>query len=103
MKSGKSILLWLMLLVLLVVAYDIFQGTAETTNLSKFAFSDFLTKVDDGQVADVSIQGRVIEGHFQDGKPFSTYAPEYPDLIDKLKQNNVKIDVVPLDSKMNSV
>jgi cell division protease FtsH len=103
MKSGKNIILWVILLVLMVVAYDLFQGSSENSNFSKFAFSDFLNKVDDGQVRDVTIQGRVIEGHFHDGKSFSTYSPDYPGLIDKLKQNSIKIDAVPLESKMNSV
>ena len=102
MKS-KNIFLWVLLGVLMLVAYDLFQGAADTTNFSKYAFSDFLAKVEEGQVGDVTIQGHDIEGHFRDGKSFSTFTPDYPGLIDKLKQNNVKIDALPMESKMNSL
>ncbi len=101
-KSGRNILVWLILLVMLVVAYDLFEGGGQG-NYARFAFSDFLNRVDEGQVRDVTIQGRVLEGHFADGTAFSTYAPDYPGLVDKLEQHNVRIEAMPNDTRMNSL
>lgn len=102
-SAGKNILLWLILGILLVVAYDAFQGGVGSGSFSKYAFSDFLTKVDDHQVREVMLQGRFIEGRFIDGSGFSTYSPDYPNLIDKLKDNGVKIEVVPTESRFGSL
>lgn len=102
-KYGRNILVWVILLVMLVIAYDLFQGGNSGTNYSHFAFSDFLNRIENGQVKDVNIQGRVIEGHFADGTSFSTYAPEYPGLVDKLQQSGVRIEAMPNDTRMNSL
>ena len=49
------------------------------------------------------MQGNNVEGHLNDGSKFSSYMSNYPDLIDRLKQNNVLIEVIPLESKANSI
>ncbi len=58
-------------------------------------FSDFMTKVEAGDVAEVTIKGNVITGQLKDGKKFKTYAVEYPDMIKTLRAENVKIAVKP--------
>jgi cell division protease FtsH len=62
-----------------------------------------LNKVDDKQVSSVKVQGRQIEGVMSDGGSFSTYAPDYPGLVDRLSANGVHIEVSPPDTKMNSL
>jgi len=102
-NSGKNILIWVIVFAMFMIAYDAFQTNMGNSNYSKFAFSDFLNKVDEGQVKDVVIQGNNIEGHFIDGSKFNTYGTQYPDLVDKLKSHSVRIEVSPLDTKMNSL
>jgi cell division protease FtsH len=101
MNYKKNIIIWIIITVVLLILFDIFGG-ANYANHSNFAFSDFLNKVEEGQVTDVSIQEDKIEGHLSDGKSFTTYTPYYPKLIDNLKQQGVSITVVPRDSKMGS-
>ncbi len=58
-------------------------------------FSEFMTRLDAGEIVDVTIKGSVINGELKDGKKFKTYAAEYPDLVKTLRSNNVKISVKP--------
>lgn len=58
-------------------------------------FSEFMTKLEAGQVEEVTIKGSVISGQLKDGKKFKTFAVEYPDLVKTLRSNNVKITVRP--------
>ncbi len=58
-------------------------------------FSEFMTKLEAGQVMEVTIKGSVITGQLKDGKKFKTFAAEYPDLVKTLRSNNVKITVKP--------
>jgi len=58
-------------------------------------FSEFMTRLDAGEVEEVTIKGSVITGQLKDGKKFKTFAVEYPDLIKTLRSNNVKITVKP--------
>lgn len=60
-------------------------------------FSEFLAKVDAGEVDEVTIKENHITGRFKDGAKFRSYATTYPDLVDDLRAKNVKISVKPLD------
>ena len=42
-----------------------------------------------GRVVEVQIQGNNISGVLANGKTFSTYSPNYPELVDKLSSNGV--------------
>ncbi|MCX5749651.1 MAG: ATP-dependent zinc metalloprotease FtsH [Candidatus Saganbacteria bacterium] len=58
---------------------------------SEISFSQFLNKVDAGQVKDITIAGDVISGKTGDGKLFKTRAFNYPNLVQTLR--NKKIDI----------
>ncbi len=101
---GRNLLFWLVIIMSLVMLYNLFGDSNIANNgYTKIAFSEFLNKIDEGTVRDVTLQGNNVEGHFNDGNKFATYMPNYPDLVERLKQNGVRIDAMPLDSKMNSL
>lgn len=103
-NQGKQILIWIFIFALIVLTFNMFQGDIGSLgSREKLAFSEFLTKVDDHQVSAVKIQGKNIEGTFSDGGGFITYAADYPGMIDKLSTNGVYVDVMPPDTKMNSL
>src|SRR5437016_3494823 len=62
-------------------------------------FSEFLTAVEKGDVADVMIQGPNIRGRYQNGKGFKTFAPEDPNLVKLLRDKGVKIAAKPEDGE----
>ena len=47
-------------------------------------YFQILTSVDNGEVVRVEIQGNNIKGVLSNGNNFSTYAPNDPNLIEKL-------------------
>ena len=88
----------------MVFVYDFIQsGNINGSGASKLDFSDFMQSVDDSQVKDVTIQGNYIEGHLNNGVAFSTYSPaNYFGLVDSLRSKGTRIEVLPLETKMNS-
>ena len=70
---------------------------------NKIIFSDFLTSVDNGEVLKVDIQGNNIKGVYSNGNKFSTYAPNDPNLIEKLSDKGVSISAAPIEEKMPSL
>jgi cell division protease FtsH len=92
---GKNLALWVIIGLLLVALFNIFQGPGTHGPQSKLAFSDFVAEVDRGQVASVNIQGQTISGHFTDGRAFSTYAPQDPGLVSRLIGKGVRISAAP--------
>jgi cell division protease FtsH len=102
-NQGKNILTWAAIFVFTILLFNVFQSDNFLSGKNSITFSDFLSKIDGKTVTSVKIQGRTIEGVSSDGSSFTTYAPDYPDLINRLNNNEVSIDVLPPDTKMNSI
>lgn len=101
---GKNIFVWVILGLLLIALFNMFQNNSEHSGYSKIAFSDFLGKIDQGQVADVTIRtgftrSSNVTGHFSDGTQFYTQTPDYPALVDRLTAKGVKINVTSDEGK----
>ena len=64
----------------------------------EIVYSDFISHVEKGKVAEVTIQGENIEGSYGDGKNFKTYIPQDAALVPLLKEKGVKIAVKPSES-----
>jgi cell division protease FtsH len=58
-------------------------------------YSEFSEALDKGEISEVVIQGNVIRGRFQSGERFSTYDPGDTQLIERLRERNVKIQAKP--------
>ncbi|SVA46282.1 uncharacterized protein METZ01_LOCUS99136, partial [marine metagenome] len=99
----KNIVLWIIVGLLLVALFNLFQGTTSNKSYTKISFSDFIIATDTGNVSEVNIRGNKIEGYFDDGRPFSTYSPNYPNLVDKLNSAGVKITAEPADKSMHPI
>ena len=95
---GKNLLLWVIIALLLVVLFNLFQGPS-IQGPTSLAFSEFLAKTEAGQISDVTIKGNLITGHYADGRVFSTYAPNDPTLVSRLSEKGVRISAAPTDDR----
>ena len=98
---GKNLALWVVIGLLLIALFNLFQGSGSRGPSSALAYSDFLAQVDRQQVTDVTIQGATIRGHFNDGRAFSTYSPNDPTLVQKLTDRNVRVSAAPVEDAMH--
>jgi cell division protease FtsH len=96
---AKNIILWVIIAIVLISVFNGF--TQQAGRSSKLDYSDLVTQVKQGQVRDVSIQGRLIKGQTANGQKFETYNPETDNtpLITTLFDNNVKIKGEPPESQ----
>jgi cell division protease FtsH len=100
---GKNLALWIIIGLLLVALFNLFQSSSTRGPNPSLPFSDFLSDVNRGQVADVTIQGHNIAGHFTDGRAFSTYAPDDPNLVGRLTDKQVRITAAPIEDNVPSL
>ncbi len=98
MNFSRNAALWIIIILLLFALFSLFQGSPGPNSSSQVAYSTFLDRVEDGNVRDVTIQGRQIEGTYNDGTRFSTYAPEDPGMVEGLRNNGVQINAAPQES-----
>ncbi|MEQ9137815.1 MAG: ATP-dependent zinc metalloprotease FtsH [Thalassobaculum sp.] len=100
---GKNLALWIIIGVLLVALFNLFNGSTPRTSQYSLPYSDFLAEVESGRVNQVTIQGNTINGHFSDGRGFSTYAPQDADMVDRLNKAGVRISAAPPEEGMSGV
>lgn len=98
---GRNLALWVIIALLLVVLFNLFQPGVTHTNATQMAYSDFLTEVNTGRVRDVVIQGRTVSGQLTDGRTFQTYTPEDPALVGRLTDKGVRVIAKPEDNDVN--
>lgn len=103
MRTGRNILVWILAIVLLSGAMNMFAGGAERANAENVAFSDFMKHVESKRIAEVTIEGASIKGTYTDGKHFYTYAPFDPSMVEMLRKNDVKVTAQPEDNTSNTI
>jgi cell division protease FtsH len=91
-----TITLWIVaIFVALVVATLVQREAQRTTPEEGVPFSQLLNDIEDDRVRSVVIQGPEIHGEFADGRTFQTYAPNDPNLIQRLYGKHVQITARP--------
>jgi cell division protease FtsH len=91
----KTVMLWMSLLVVIVLAWHFAQIQKKETQLK---YTEFLDKVEAGQVQDVTITNNEIKGHTVDRETFRTYVPPFAavgdsNVVEALRSKKVTINV----------
>ncbi len=95
-NSTKNIVLLVVIGLMLMALFNMMQGPGGLPGQATMPFSDFIARVDEGKVADVTIKGGLILGHMTDGgTAFATYLPEGANIMDRLLERGVKIMAQP--------
>jgi cell division protease FtsH len=90
---AKNLILWVIIAIVLMSVFNNFtstQGKSQT-----LAYSDFIAEVKQGQIKEVTINGRTIEGLTTNGQRFATYSPGDDGLVSDLLNNQVVINAGP--------
>ena len=69
---GKNLALWIIIGLLLVALFNLFQSSSTRSPQASVPYSEFIADVEAGQIADVTIKGNQVTGHYTDGRSFST-------------------------------
>ncbi len=104
----KKDLLWIFLLLLgfILLQFFIPGSCLNKKQVEELSYNDFLVKLENNEIVSVVIQenaskdfGNLIGGEFRDGKDlkqFKANFPVYPAILEKLEQNNAKMDFRPV-------
>ncbi len=96
-QLSKNLALWLVLGLIVIVVVN--RLNRQQVRDPDVVFSDFISAVEKGDVAEVTIQGPNIHGSYQNGSRFKTFAPEDPTLVSLLHQKGVRIAAKPEDGE----
>lgn len=94
----KKTLIWLVIIIMIMFSW--LQINENKHQKMELHYSDFLSKVNNGEVLLVDIQGSFLNGYeikakLTNNEIIKIYAPQDYDLVSKLLKNNVKIEFHP--------
>ncbi len=105
MRTGKSLIFWLLAIVLLTVLVNL-TGQGNNQGLKRngqLPFSEFMSQVENKQISEVTIAGPDISGIYTNGSRFYTYAPYDPTMIETLRKNDVVVNAQPEDTSSSTL
>ncbi|MGA7675118.1 MAG: ATP-dependent zinc metalloprotease FtsH [Rhizomicrobium sp.] len=97
MNNLRNLALWVAVALLLVLLFNLFQGSGQKPSAQNIKYSDFIQQVDNGAIKQVTIQGSQIRGDLSSGQPFTTYKPDDPSLVQRLNDHHVVYGAEPAD------
>ena len=98
---GRNLALWVIIAVMLVLLFNVFQPGSGQHASQQLAYSDFIGDVNAGRVRSVVIQQHNVSGTLTDGTSFETYLPEDATLVSRLTEKGVEVVAKPEDSDVN--
>ena len=93
----KNLALWLVIGLIMVLVFNIFNQSQPMQK--ELIFSDFMQKVERGEVGEVTIKGNDVTGRLTDNTVFRTYVPDDKEMIALLRKQGVKITAKPSDGQ----
>jgi len=90
----KNLALWVVVGLFMILLFNLFNAPTHPSE-EEIIFSDFMTKLDKGEISEVTIKENHINGVLKDGTKFKTYAATYPELVKSLREKNVRISAKP--------
>jgi cell division protease FtsH len=93
--NARNLAFWVVLFLLIVALFQLFSGGPSTMASRTVTYSEFIKRVDAGEVSSVTLDGENVYIRAADGSQYMTIRPEGVDVADKLLARNVAIEAKP--------
>jgi cell division protease FtsH len=95
-NNFRNLALWIIIALLLVALFNLFQGPAQRQGRAPISFSEFNEQVITDQIKSVAMSGNRVEGQFKNGTQFATQIPDdHAGLTQRLLDHKVDVRVRP--------
>ena len=92
-QFSRNLMLWAAIVLAMVMLFNMFQQPQSSAQ--KVSYTDFINRVDGGQINSVEIQGNTLIGRGPDGASVQTYAPRDNELVSRLLDKKVEVKAQP--------
>lgn len=90
----KNLLFWVVVGLFMILLFNLFSVPTHAPE-EDVIFSDFMAKIEKGEVEKAIIKGNHISSVLKDKTRIRTFSPDYPDLVKVLREKDVQIEVKP--------
>ncbi|MFZ5708340.1 MAG: ATP-dependent zinc metalloprotease FtsH [Pseudomonadota bacterium] len=91
MGNARNIAFWVVLFLLVLALFNLFSGGQTAMNSRTISYSEFVKRVDEGQVASVTLDGEQVIVRGTDGQQYVTIKPDGEQITDRLIAKNVDV------------
>ncbi len=95
MNNARNIAFWVVLFLLILALFNLISGGQSTMATSTVSYSDFVERVEDGDVGSATIDGEKIIFRGGDGRDYVTIQPEGAETTNLLVENDVEFSAKP--------
>jgi cell division protease FtsH len=92
----KNLLFWVVVGLFMILLFNLFSVPTHAPE-DEVIFSDFMAKLDKGEVMKVTIKANHVSAILKDQSRIRTYTAEYPELVKLLRDKDVQIEAKPPD------
>ena len=92
----RNLALWVIIGLLLLALFQLFQGPGQRNTAAEIPFSQFMDEAERGTIQEVTIEEHEITGTYRSGGQFQTYAPDSAGFyVESLRQYGVLVNAKP--------
>ncbi len=95
MGNARNIAFWVVLFLLILALFNLFSGGQTTMSSREITYSDFLERVESGEVTAVTLDGERATIRATDGTSYTAIVPKGVDLTDRLVEKDVNVRAEP--------
>ncbi|WP_135507284.1 ATP-dependent zinc metalloprotease FtsH [Roseovarius aestuariivivens] len=95
MGNARNIAFWLVLFLLILALFNLFSGSGNTLQSRSIPYSEFVQSVEDGNVAQVTLDGESVRFRGSDGSDYVTVKPEDAEVTNLLIENGIPVSAEP--------
>jgi len=101
LNNLRNLALWILIALLLVLLFNLFQGSSQHSSSPPLSYTQFRQEILEGDVKKVTIQGDQVHGELGNGNQFTTTVPTNDQsLWSLLNDHHVNTSVAPPDDGM---
>ena len=95
MGNARNIAFWVVLFLLILALFNLFSGGTTTSASRGLSYSEFIARVDAGEVTSVTLDGERVLVRGKDGVQYQTVRPVAEDITQQLIAKGVEVRVEP--------
>jgi len=93
--NARNIAFWVVLFLLILALFNLFSGGQSTMSSRSLSYSEFVSRVESGDVSTVTLDGEKVLFRGSDGQDYVTIVPQGTEVTERLLQNNVTVNARP--------
>jgi cell division protease FtsH len=102
LNNLRNLALWILIALLLVLLFNLFQGSNKSTQAQQLSYTAFTQEVVKGNVQKITLSGDEVKGELRNGTQFNSMVPPNDQTMwTTLKEHDVNVTVAKPDDGMS--